>query len=119
MLMRSVSASERQWYAWARRRSRFFWRELDDGLIVVDLDAFEFTLMNGTAALLWLELIERPRSPAALADGIASLFEADGAAVLGDVEAILETWRGVGWLTTGDDLTVLLDTETDAPPPEP
>ena len=31
-----------------------------DGLIVVDLDAFEFTLLNGTAALLWLELIERP-----------------------------------------------------------
>jgi hypothetical protein len=119
MLMRSVPVSKRQPYAWARRRSRFFWRELDDGLMVVDLNAFEFTLMNGTAALLWLELIERPRAPAALADGIASLFEADGAAVLGDVEAILDTWRGVGWLTTGDDGMVFIDPETDAPPPEP
>ena len=64
MLMRSVSASGCQPNAWPGRRSRFFWRELDDGLIVVDLDAFEFTLLNATAAL------PRHQSPIALSPNV-------------------------------------------------
>lgn len=79
-------------------RPRFFWRQIGDALFVVDLDAFEFTILNGSAAVIWLSLLDQPHRAEALAAMLAEAFGQPQARIRDDIAALLETWGRLGWL---------------------
>lgn len=100
-------------------RARFYWRIVHDGLLVVDLDRFEFTLLNGSAALAWLELLSASYKPNLLASKLETVLDQPTEALRDDVANILDTWRDLGWLSSSEDGRVYIASNTSAPPPQP
>jgi hypothetical protein len=100
-------------------RPRFYWRMIDDGLLVVDLDRFDFTLLNGSAALAWLELSSTSYQPDALASEIERLLDRPVLSLRNDFDSLLETWRDLGWLSSSDDGRVFIASHTSSPTPQP
>ena len=98
---------------------RFFWRVVNEGIVVVDLDSFEFTLLNGSASLIWLELATEAARPDELAAMIGQVFDRPASSVSGDVTKILSAWRELGWLSTSANGMVWINLSSASPQSQP
>lgn len=98
---------------------RFYWRLVDESLLVVELNTFAFTLLNGTAAMLWLSLLDQHRGVDNLIAMLAEAFDQPIASMGQDVAGILAEWRTLGWISMGDDARYIIESRTDLPPPAP
>ncbi len=82
---------------------------------MVDLDRFNFTLLNGSAAILWLALLDRERSHTDLTADLAEVFGQQATSLRADVDRMLSQWRELGWLRSADAERVVIPAWTDAP----
>ena len=103
----------------ARAYPRFYWRLVDESLLVVELNTFEFTLLNGTAAMLWLSLLDQERALGDLTAILAETSDRPIASTNRDIARILAEWRTLGWLVTDDHGRCFIKSRTDRPPPAP
>lgn len=83
------------------QKDRFFWRPVDDSIFVVDLNRLEFTVLNSSAALLWLSLLDQSTTPGALAAILSEAFERSPDSLSADVASATAEWIGRGWITPG------------------
>lgn len=98
---------------------RFFWRGVDDSLFVVDLNRLEFTVLNASAALLWLSLLDQSRTRSELAAILADAFDTTADAVSADAASVVSEWIDFSWVTTSatGDLAISSRATDKRPPP--
>lgn len=99
--------------------ARFYWREIDGALLVVDIHALAFTLLNGSAAALWLSLLDARHDCGTLAAQFAAIFGQDPSVVTADFEPILSDWVDQGWCTVSEDGRYSISSRTSVPPAPP
>lgn len=100
-------------------RSRFFWRLIGEDLLVVDLDRFEFTLLNSTAGLIWLELLSGPHNIEGLAARLCNTVGEGSQDLIQDILDIIHEWKKLGWLSNDDGYKLSIEPFTTAPMPRP
>jgi hypothetical protein len=105
-------------YEWGLR-PRFYWQMVGDDLLVVDLDRFEFTLLNSTAGLIWLDLLSGPHTIEGLATSLEAVIGRPHQDLIQDVVDIIEDWRKLDWLPDDDRAALFIDPYTTAPLPPP
>lgn len=82
---------------------RFFFEQVDDALVVVDLHDWEFASFNGSAAYAWLTLLDGSVPEAELVREMAQAFGVDELRVRADLEPLLADWTRRGWLSRAKD----------------
>lgn len=100
-------------------RDRFYWRQIDGVLVVIDLSTLEFTILNRTAGAIWLCLLDDSRCVADLVRFVSDRFAGAGESSAADVGAVLRTWADLGWLETTAAGKVGIASRTRVPPAPP
>tara|TARA_B110000503_G_C7153617_1_gene416276 strand:- start:1353 stop:2618 length:1266 start_codon:yes stop_codon:yes gene_type:complete len=98
---------------------RFYWRQIEDVLIVIDLPVSEFTILNRTAGIIWLNLLDECWTKAGLINLVSDTSASDAHTPENDVTTLLENWAVLGWLETESAGNLCIPTTTMATPPPP
>jgi hypothetical protein len=80
---------------------RFFFEAVDENLVVVDLDLWNFSLLNATAAHCWLSLLNTPSTVASVLQRQDTLDSEEGSAAF---HRLIAAWDELGWIVRDGDL---------------
>ncbi len=92
---------------------KFYWRQIEDSLFVADLCRQEFTILNRSAGLIWLSILDHPCTPTDLAAMLADTFGSDRYAMLLDVKTIIAQWKDLGWTVEYTEEGIAIPSVTD------
>lgn len=96
---------------------RFYWRLVDSSLFVVDLNQLKLTILNASAGVLWLSLIDQIRTRDQLTDILSEASGADSGDVTPDVGAMVAEWTDLGWITGSAKGSLTISSQTTEPRP--
>ena len=98
---------------------RFYWRRVEQVLVVLDLISLEFTILNRTAGATWLALLDESWDLDELAGFIAEIFQVGAAEVELDLAGLVQQWIVLGWVETDTNGQVGIWTQTSELPSSP
>ena len=71
------------------------WQQLDDEIVVLDLASSNYLKLNGSGALLWLQLVDGADRDG-LVQALTSEYDVEDERAAADVDAFLERLREAG-----------------------
>lgn len=101
------------------RNTRFYFRKIDDVLLVLDLVSAKFTLLNRTAGAVWLCLLDEDWKRTDLIGFLQRSFSGPVAPSDADLRTLLGTWEKLGWLSETGAGTVQIPSGTNISLPPP
>jgi hypothetical protein len=82
-----------------KRTTEFVATEVEDELVVLHTQSWNYFEFDNVAASIWT-LLEEPQSLTSLVQALTAKFDVDGAQCLGDTKAFLDEMIAEGLVTT-------------------